>query len=234
MTSAAQVLANRSNAQKSTGPRTAQGKAVVSQNAVKHGLLAQEVVIKGEDPGEFEFYRDQMLGELAPVGQMEAMLAARVVSLSWRLQRAEQLQGAAFDAMYEKLTAEPVIKLPALLRCKRADRPAGEAGRDDGALPLGRVVVRDYSNARVLDRLLMYERRIEQSLYRTMGELRKQRLMREMDTPATGATAEGGVTEVSSRKWGVSSEESAALCPPSLPTSNLELRQSRPKAVLRT
>ncbi|MCX5643478.1 MAG: hypothetical protein NTZ17_02160 [Phycisphaerae bacterium] len=71
-----------------------EGKTTVAQNAVKHGLLAQEVVIKGEDPGEFEFYRDQMLGELAPVGQVEAMLAARVVSLSWRLQRAERLQGA--------------------------------------------------------------------------------------------------------------------------------------------
>jgi len=62
MASAAQVLANRLNAQKSTGPHTAEGKAAVAQNAVKHGLLAREVVIKGEDPGEFEFYRDQMLG----------------------------------------------------------------------------------------------------------------------------------------------------------------------------
>ncbi|MCX5645370.1 MAG: hypothetical protein NTZ17_11950 [Phycisphaerae bacterium] len=94
MASAAQVLANRSNAQKSTGPRTAQGKAVVAQNAVPHGLLAQEVVLRGEDLGEFEFYRDPMLGELAPVGQMESVLAARVVSLSWRLQRAERIQGA--------------------------------------------------------------------------------------------------------------------------------------------
>ncbi|MCX5644549.1 MAG: hypothetical protein NTZ17_07665 [Phycisphaerae bacterium] len=186
---------------------------MVAQNAVKHGLLAKEVVIKGEDPGEFEFYRDQMLAELAPVGQMEAMLAARVVSLSWRLQRAERLQGAAFDAMYEKLTAEPVSKLPALLGFKRAERPAGEAGRGDAELTLGRVVVRDYSNARVLDRLLMYERRIEQSLYRTIGELQKQRLMRELDPAAAGATPEGGLAKVSSLKLEVSSDQ------PTLPTS---------------
>ena len=96
MASTAQVLANRLNAQKSTGPRTPEGKAVISQNAVRHGLLAREVVIKGEDPGEFEFYRDQMLGELAPAGSVESVLAERVVSLSWRLQRAERLQGAAF------------------------------------------------------------------------------------------------------------------------------------------
>ncbi|MCX5647143.1 MAG: hypothetical protein NTZ17_21045 [Phycisphaerae bacterium] len=173
--------------------RKKHGRAVVAQNAVKHGLLAKEVVIKGEDPGEFEFYRDQMLGESAPVGQMESMPAARVVSLSWRLRRAERLQGAAFDAMHEKLVAEPVIKLPALLGFKPADRPAGEPGREDAELTLGRVVVRDYSNARVLDRLLMYERRIESSLYRTMGELRKQRRLREAEPSAAGATAEGGV-----------------------------------------
>ena len=35
-----QIKANRQNAQKSTGPKTSDGKAVVSQNAVKHGLFA--------------------------------------------------------------------------------------------------------------------------------------------------------------------------------------------------
>jgi hypothetical protein len=102
MASTAQVVANRSNAQKSTGPRTPEGKAVAAQNAVKHGLLAKEVVIKGEDPGALELYRDQRLEELDPVGPMEAMLAARVVRLSWRLQRAERIQGAAFEALEEK------------------------------------------------------------------------------------------------------------------------------------
>jgi hypothetical protein len=99
MASTAQVQANRANAQKSTGPRTPEGKAVVAQNAVQHGLLAQEVVIKGEDPGEFEFYRDQMLAELAPAGQMESLLAHRIVGLAWRLRRAERLQAAAFDKL---------------------------------------------------------------------------------------------------------------------------------------
>ncbi len=66
MTTEAQISANRSNAHKSTGPRTPEGKAVVAQNAIKHGLLAQDVIIKGEDPGQFELYRDGMLAELAP------------------------------------------------------------------------------------------------------------------------------------------------------------------------
>ena len=53
MTSQAQVNANRRNSQKSTGPRTQEGKRAVSQNAVTHGLFAREAVIKCEDPAEF-------------------------------------------------------------------------------------------------------------------------------------------------------------------------------------
>ena len=108
MATEAQVQANRSNAEKSTGPRTAEGKAVAAQNAVRHGLLAKEVVIKGEDSGEFEFYREQMLAELAPAGQMESMLAQRIVGLSWRLRRAERLQTAAFDKIEDPHEPLPV------------------------------------------------------------------------------------------------------------------------------
>ena len=75
MATEAQVVANRSNARKSTGPRTAEGKAAVAQNAVKHGLSGRLDVIKGEDQGEFDLQRKAMLGELAPVGMMESMLA---------------------------------------------------------------------------------------------------------------------------------------------------------------
>ena len=49
MTTEAQIEANRANAQKSTGPRTPEGKATVAQNAVKHGLLARTAVLHGED-----------------------------------------------------------------------------------------------------------------------------------------------------------------------------------------
>ena len=172
MATPAQVQANRSNAQKSTGPRTAEGKAVAAQNAVRHGLLAQEVVIKGEDPGEFEFYRDQMLAELAPAGQMETLLAQRIVGLSWRLRRAERLQTAAFDKVEDPDEPLPVYppevasKMLAILAASNWHPPASPARK------FGRWAVQDFSQERVLDRLLVYERRIEHSLYRTMAELR--------------------------------------------------------------
>jgi len=175
MASVAQIQANRSNAQKSTGPRTAQGKAVASQNAVKHGLLAEQVVIHGEDPAQFELYREGMLADLAPVGGIEMMLAERAVSLAWRLRRAERLHSAVFATVYRE-NAGDIVLWP------RHGLPI-EPKPDEEAVILGQVVMTDFARAQVLDRLLVHERRIENSLYRTMRELRKEREARKAAGP---------------------------------------------------
>jgi len=178
MATEAQIQANRLNARKSTGPRTEEGKAVVSQNALKHGLCAEKAVIAGEDVGAYEFYRDELLGELTPAGAVEAVLAERVVCLSWRLRRAERAQNEVFDAL---LANDAASSLPR----RRKSLPTGDGSEVPvEETPLGRAVVRDFTYARVLDRLSMYERRIEYSLYKTMGELRRLRVIREAE-PAT-------------------------------------------------
>ena len=174
MTTEAQIQANRVNAQKSTGPRSDQGKAIASQNALKHGLRSEQAVIVGEDVGEFEFYRERMLGDLAPEGASESMLAERVVSLSWRLRRAERAQNEAFDTLLARVAADPFQE--------RARLP--QEGNDNDDLHetlLGQAVVSDFADDRVLERLSMYERRIESSLYKTMSEFQKQRLTRALE-----------------------------------------------------
>ena len=50
MPTQAQIRANRENAKKSTGPRTPEGKANSSKNALKHGLLAEDAVIPRRGP----------------------------------------------------------------------------------------------------------------------------------------------------------------------------------------
>jgi hypothetical protein len=167
MASVAQIEANRSNAQKSTGPRTAEGKAAASRNAVTHGLLAEQVVIHGEDPAEFDLYRQGMLAELDPEGVVEMMLAERAVSLAWRLRRAERLQSAVFATVYRE-NANDIVLWP------RHGLPI-EPKPDEEAVILGQVVMTDFARAQVIDRLLVHERRIESSLYRTMAELRRER-----------------------------------------------------------
>ncbi|MGE5296696.1 MAG: hypothetical protein ACM3VT_17895 [Solirubrobacterales bacterium] len=180
MASMAQIEANRLNAQKSTGPRTPEGKERASRNAIKHGLLAQEAVIQGEDPAQFEMYREGMLQTLDPVGAMEAMLAERVVGLSWRLLRAERLQNIAFASLDGGEATEVLEELlEEWKRVKGSDWDRSVRGVVDREAELGRAVVEDFGGARVLDRLLMYERRIESSLYRTMAELRREREARQ-------------------------------------------------------
>jgi hypothetical protein len=202
MATEAQIGANRSNAQKSTGPRTPEGKAKVAQNALTHGLLAREAVIKGEDPEEFALYRDQMLEELAPAGPVECLLAQRIVGLSWRLQRAERLQGTAFDTLgEEKQTAKPIWSAKGW-----EVPPPAKLGPEEQA----RRVVQDFGEARILDRLLVYERRIEGSLYRTMAELEKrQRRRREREAGDNGEEVSSLKREVSGRHGGPEREPPA-------------------------
>ncbi|MBN2272425.1 MAG: hypothetical protein JXN61_17570, partial [Sedimentisphaerales bacterium] len=102
MTTEAKVLANRLNARKSTGPRTPQGKAAVAQNALKHGLSARRDVVITESQEDFDRHREALLSELNPQTPMESILADRIVSLSWRLKRADQIQNQTIDAMHEK------------------------------------------------------------------------------------------------------------------------------------
>jgi hypothetical protein len=199
MATVAQINANRANAQKSTGPRTPEGKAIVAQNAVRHGLLAQREIIPGEDPGEFALFRDRMREDLGSRGALEGMLADRVVHLAWRLRRAERLECTAWDMLEDQQVA------------RMTNKPAAGDGPDEREAALARAGVEDFRRDKVLERLLGYERRIENSLYRTMGELRKQRVIRE------------GAEEVSSLKCEVSSEDSQTPGSPSLPTADFTL-----------
>ena len=161
MATEAQTSANRANAQKSTGPRTPEGKAVVARNAVKHCLLAQEVVIKGEDPGEFALYRAGMLGELAPAGQIESALAQRIVQLAWRLRRAERLQGAAVDTLAEEKQKWVWSQEDNQYVVLQSTKPGPTVpGSEEEARAVDRRIVLDFANTRVLDRLLVHERRI--------------------------------------------------------------------------
>ena len=196
MSTESQVSANRRNAAKSTGPKTTIGKAIVAQNALKHGLLARQDVVMGEDPQQFEHCRRQWLDEIAPVGHAEMTLAERIAGLSWRLKRAERLQNELFDFLLTKELKDSMSGFYEELSAEDEQRLRSKP-ETDPALAVGRMLRRDYSHERALERLMMYERWIENSLYRSMKELRQVQGARK---------AEGGDGQGASRASGLQFE----------------------------
>src|SRR5262245_22207622 len=101
MTSERQAEANRQNAQKSTGPRTPTGKAVVALNSMKHGLLSRESLVKGESEADLIAFGKRLRVQLAPVGELELLLVDRIVSTAWRLRRLVAVETKLFNDVVE-------------------------------------------------------------------------------------------------------------------------------------
>src|SRR5690349_20998220 len=96
MATEAQIQANRSNAKKSNGPRTDDGKARSRLNALKHCLRATTVnpVLPHEDPAELEAKIREWIDDYQPVNAVERELVVRAARLSWTLDRAERYETA--------------------------------------------------------------------------------------------------------------------------------------------
>ena len=93
MATAAQIEANRRNAQKSTGPKTERGKARARRNAVTHGMTARTImpVLPQEDPKELEDRTQQAITAMKPRNPLEHDLVCRAVRLAGELDRAERV-----------------------------------------------------------------------------------------------------------------------------------------------
>lgn len=85
---------NRTNAKKSSGPKSGAGKAVVAQNARKHGLLSRHLIIDGESQEEFDQLLYELTEEFLPVGLVEQALVERVGIAFWRQRRLVQAESA--------------------------------------------------------------------------------------------------------------------------------------------
>lgn len=87
------LAANRANAKKSTGPRSAAGKRRSSMNRLLHGMRARTVVLPSEDPRTFNAFAAAIRADLRPNGPLETMLAKSVIEAAWRLCRAGAAEG---------------------------------------------------------------------------------------------------------------------------------------------
>ncbi len=92
------ALANRKNAARSTGPKSAAGKSRSAKNAVKHGLTSEAAILPGEDPQIYDARLDEWLDHYQPTGPAEKLLVERAVRASWMLDRCTRAEDAALSA----------------------------------------------------------------------------------------------------------------------------------------
>src|SRR6202795_314540 len=88
---------NRSNAQKSTGPRTEAGKQRSKLNALRHGLTGQTVVLPTEDHSAYERHSQSFLDEYHPKDATETQLVQSLIDTSWRMNRAATVETNLFS-----------------------------------------------------------------------------------------------------------------------------------------
>ena len=82
-----QIEANRANAQQSSGPRSAEGKAVSRFNAVKTGIDAKSQTIPGEDPAELDTLAAEYHERWQPATPEERLLVDTLIHCEWLLRR---------------------------------------------------------------------------------------------------------------------------------------------------
>lgn len=142
-----QLEANRRNAQRSTGPKTAEGKERSSLNNLRHGLTGQITVLPEEDREAHDAFCNRLIAGFQPETPIEEQLAHFVAEDAWRLNRVAAIENNIF----------------ALGR----SRHHGELRHalDDAQSFL--------DHARELNLLSLYEQRIHRNMQRNLNQLRE-------------------------------------------------------------
>jgi len=162
MTSPAQTEANRQNALESTGPRTPEGKARSSKNALRHGLLSREVLLPDEPAEDLEAFRTSLHEAVQPEGELEELLFDRLAAAAWRLRRAAGVERQVFQD----------------------ERRHWQNYKDMG---LGYAFTHASVTGDAFSKLSRYEASLERSLFRSLHELQRlqaARLGQDVPLPA--------------------------------------------------
>jgi hypothetical protein len=174
-TSPAKVEANRQNAKKSTGPKDT---SVTRLNAMKHGLLSNEVLLSWEEKTHLTQLGKRLRLDLAPHGEMEYILVDRIVAALWRLRRL---------CLVEREMMEGDVDAGVAFGPKHSQR----------SVTLGRALAMDLAQYDTYSKLSRYESSIERSLYRAFHELLRLQSARKGERPALPLAVDLGVSHSS-------------------------------------
>ena len=158
MVSEIQLIANRQNAKKG-GVKTEEGKAAVRFNALKHGLLSQQVVLPGEDRHAFNELKDSFITALQPEGPVEHMLVDTIVSTYWRMGRLVMLETCYIQGKLGLTSRTYCIK------------------------DCANVVHYAFACTNAIPNLNRYEAALERKFFKALHELERLRMARKGERP---------------------------------------------------
>lgn len=158
MATPAQIAANRRNAAKSTGPKTTEGKTVVSHNALRHGLTAKAIVLFDENSDDFAVFHSELRDAYQPADAVEEELVERIIVCAWRLRRAARAEAGLIDEAVERLKGWQIENI-------QYGRAFGHAGYG-------------------LGRLASYEAAIDRALRRAQMQLERRQAQRRGEAVA--------------------------------------------------
>ena len=147
--SAKQIAANQLNSQKSTGPKSVEGKAKSSMNAIRHGFYSRATLLPSEDPEAYEELKDQIWSDLQPQNGLEAIYVREIVDCTWRLQRLSLVEVSVLFCQSHSFS-----------------------GKQNG---LGFAFLNDAQGSNAISKLSTCEASITRRLHRSMEQLRKLR-----------------------------------------------------------
>lgn len=157
-----QLEANRQNA-KLGGVKTDEGKAISRFNALKHGLLSKEVLLKTENQEDLEELGKSLRQEFKPVCQIELLFVEKLIAEVWRLKRAFRIEKEMIDD-----------------DCKEKEDYVGKKTTNG----LGQAFSYDFVNNDTYGKFTRYYGSIERSVIRTLHKLQKLQAQRESKSQA--------------------------------------------------
>jgi hypothetical protein len=166
MASQKQIDANRLNAQKSTGPRTASGKARSRLNALRDALTGQITTLSDKDRPLFERLKAELVAGFNPKNPMERKLAEAIAWDTWRLDHLRAIEMNIYALGILEESAEDI-----------AEDPAGEIAEEIAAAPddfdTALADARTFrAEGKRFDLMSLYETRMNRNLHRNLAILR--------------------------------------------------------------
>ena len=180
--------ANRLNASKSTGPRSAQGKATSSRNATSHGIFCQDLVLPGESHEVFHALREAFILQQRPQNVVELLIVDRLVAATWKLRRLQAAEALMHDGCMQDILSHRAEVAENLLDELDDGKEPSQANAELAAevekmeLPPAAVLaMKLQSPDQVIERLQRYEQRLDYTIHRCLRELRQLRQDAELE-----------------------------------------------------